>query len=45
MKYVEQNIAAANIDLSTEDLIRLESIIPLGTETGNRYYDMNDVNL
>ncbi|KAF2506906.1 aldo/keto reductase [Flavobacterium zhairuonense] len=45
VKYVEQNIAAANIDLSPEDLIRLESIIPLGTETGNRYHDMNDVNL
>jgi aryl-alcohol dehydrogenase-like predicted oxidoreductase len=36
-KYVEQNIAAAGIRLSTEDLSRLESIVPLGANTGDRY--------
>ncbi|KGO93278.1 aldo/keto reductase [Flavobacterium subsaxonicum] len=39
VKYVEQNIAAANIELTISDLQRLESIIPLGTATGNRYDD------
>ncbi|WP_394773223.1 aldo/keto reductase [Flavobacterium sp.] len=41
VKYVEENIAAAQIILSTEELNRLEKIIPLGTETGNRYDDAN----
>jgi aryl-alcohol dehydrogenase-like predicted oxidoreductase len=37
VKYVEQNIAATGIDLTAADVQRLESIIPLGTATGNRY--------
>lgn len=37
VKYVEQNIAAANIALSDEDVKRLEAIVPLGTATGARY--------
>lgn len=36
-KYVEQNIEATNISLSEEELARLESIVPLGTVTGDRY--------
>lgn len=45
--YVEENIAAADIVLTAEDLARLESIIPAGTITGNRYDDagMTMVNL
>lgn len=37
VKYVEQNIAATEINLTQADLDRLESIIPLDTETGDRY--------
>lgn len=37
VKYVEQNIAAADIVLSAEELDQLEAIIPLGTLTGDRY--------
>jgi aryl-alcohol dehydrogenase-like predicted oxidoreductase len=37
VKYVEQNIAAASIPLSADELARLESIVPLGTSTGARY--------
>jgi len=37
IKYVEENIAATFIEFSQTDLDRLESIIPLGTQTGNRY--------
>jgi aryl-alcohol dehydrogenase-like predicted oxidoreductase len=39
VKYLEQNIAAASVTLTSDDLAKLESIIPLGTETGNRYDD------
>lgn len=36
-KYAEENIKAANIVLTSEELEQLESIIPLGTITGDRY--------
>ena len=36
-KYLEQNIDAANIRLTEADLLKLESIIPLGTDTGAQY--------
>lgn len=47
VKYVEENIAAAQLVLTPEELNRLESIIPIGTITGNRYDEagMNAVNL
>ncbi len=35
--YLEQNIAAAGITLSPEEVDRLEAIIPVGTHTGDRY--------
>lgn len=37
VKYLEENIAAAGITLTSEDLAQLENIIPLGTSTGDRY--------
>lgn len=37
VKYIESNIAATKIELTTEDMNRLEDIIPLGTQTGARY--------
>ncbi|PIF45419.1 aryl-alcohol dehydrogenase-like predicted oxidoreductase [Chryseobacterium sp. 52] len=36
-KYVEQNIEAASIQLNEADLLKLESIVPLGTDTGAPY--------
>jgi aryl-alcohol dehydrogenase-like predicted oxidoreductase len=36
-KYLEQNLAAAQITLSEADLIKLENIVPLGTDTGKPY--------
>jgi len=36
VKYIEQNIAAAEVSLSREDMDRIERIIPLGTNTGDR---------
>jgi len=41
VKYVKQNIASTEIELTQEDLDRLESIIPIDTETGNRYDEFN----
>lgn len=41
VKYVEENIASADIKLSADDLNRLESIVPLGTSTGARYDEQN----
>jgi len=37
VKYVEENIAGANIQLTADELQRLDSIVPLGTSTGERY--------
>ncbi len=36
-KYVEQNIAATAIELTEADIAQLESIVPLGTDTGAPY--------
>ncbi|PVH25136.1 aldo/keto reductase [Sphingobacterium corticibacter] len=40
-KYVEQNIAATHIELTSSDLEKLESIVPLGTDTGAAYDDFS----
>lgn len=37
VKYVEENIAGANIVLSLSELAALDAIVPLGTSTGDRY--------
>jgi aryl-alcohol dehydrogenase-like predicted oxidoreductase len=37
VKYVEQNIEAAQIQLTSEELEKLDTIVPLGTSTGDRY--------
>jgi aryl-alcohol dehydrogenase-like predicted oxidoreductase len=42
VKYLEQNIASTNISLTEEDLNQLESIIPLGTNTGGRTLTQSD---
>lgn len=36
-KYLEENIAAAEIVLSSEEIQRLESIVPIGSVSGSRY--------
>lgn len=46
IKYLEENIASTYVRLDGADLDKLESIIPLGLDTGNAYNDfgmaMND---
>lgn len=36
-KYLEENIAATNVTLSAEDIAKIDSIVPLGVSTGDRY--------
>jgi aryl-alcohol dehydrogenase-like predicted oxidoreductase len=43
-KYVEENVAAAEIKLTPEDLRRLDEVAPRGMTAGNRYPDMSLVN-
>ena len=42
--YVEQNVAAATLRLSAEDLTRLDKAAPPGATAGDRYVDMSTVN-
>ena len=41
VKYLEQNIAAATIQLSPTDMSRLETIVPLGSSTDFSYDEAN----
>jgi aryl-alcohol dehydrogenase-like predicted oxidoreductase len=42
--YLEENVGAAEIDLSEEDLRRLDEAAPIGATAGDRYPDMSGVN-
>jgi aryl-alcohol dehydrogenase-like predicted oxidoreductase len=44
VKYLEENIGAANVILSASDLSALDSIAPKGATAGDRYPDMSTVN-
>ena len=41
VSYLEENVAAANVDLSKADSGRLDAVIPVGAATGTRYTDMS----
>jgi aryl-alcohol dehydrogenase-like predicted oxidoreductase len=41
--YLEENIAATEIQLSAEDLDRLEQAAPMGVTAGDRYADMSPI--
>jgi aryl-alcohol dehydrogenase-like predicted oxidoreductase len=43
--HLEENAAAANIELSRDDLDRLDAVAPQGITAGDRYPDMSRVNL
>ena len=45
LRYLEENVAAAEIELSEEDLRRLDEAAPRGSAAGDRYPDMSPVNL
>jgi aryl-alcohol dehydrogenase-like predicted oxidoreductase len=44
LKYLEDNLAAADVELTDEDLRRLEEIAPKGSTHGDRFGDMSFVN-
>jgi aryl-alcohol dehydrogenase-like predicted oxidoreductase len=43
--YLEENVAAANVQLSKSDLARIEEVAPKGFAAGGRYHDMSTVNV
>jgi aryl-alcohol dehydrogenase-like predicted oxidoreductase len=44
VKYLEQNAAAVNIELTRDEIARLDAVIPVGAASGTRYPDMSTVN-
>jgi len=42
--YLEENVAAASIELTEDDLERLDEVFPAGITAGDRYPDMSTVN-
>lgn len=44
IKYLEENIGALNVELTEEDLKRIDEAAPKGTAAGTRYPDMSTVN-
>jgi aryl-alcohol dehydrogenase-like predicted oxidoreductase len=42
-KYLEENLATAEITLAPEDLSRIDHVVPAGTASGDRYADMRPV--
>ena len=44
-QYLEENAAAASIELTADDLARLDEISPQGAAAGERYADMRFVNI
>jgi aryl-alcohol dehydrogenase-like predicted oxidoreductase len=42
--YLEQNVEAAELELSDEDLARIDEAAPVGAAAGDRYPDMSAVN-
>jgi aryl-alcohol dehydrogenase-like predicted oxidoreductase len=42
--YLEQNVQAAELELSEEDLARIDEVAPVGAAAGDRYPDMSSVN-
>jgi len=45
IQHLEENAAAANIELSKEDLAQIDEAAPQGATAGDRYPDMSRVNL
>jgi aryl-alcohol dehydrogenase-like predicted oxidoreductase len=44
VEYLEENVAAADLKLSADDLRRLDAAAPVGLTAGDRYADMSTVN-
>ena len=44
VRYLEENVAAAAVELSPEDLAELDAVLPAGAAAGDRYLDMSPLN-
>jgi aryl-alcohol dehydrogenase-like predicted oxidoreductase len=44
IRYLEENAAAAEVELSDDDLRRIDEAAPRGSAAGDRYADMSSVN-
>jgi aryl-alcohol dehydrogenase-like predicted oxidoreductase len=44
VKYLEENAAAVDVELTDDDLRRLDEAFPIGSAAGDRYADMSRVN-
>jgi aryl-alcohol dehydrogenase-like predicted oxidoreductase len=45
IKYLDENIAALDVELSAEDLALIDSAAPMGSTAGERYANMSNVNI
>ncbi len=45
VRYLEENVAAAGVELGPDDLARIEQAFPKGATAGERYSDMSSVNV
>ena len=45
LKYLEENVAAAEVELSDEELRRIDEAAPAGAAAGDRYADMSPLDL
>jgi aryl-alcohol dehydrogenase-like predicted oxidoreductase len=43
VKNLEENVAAAEIELTEDDLRRLDEVAPKGVAAGDRYADMSSI--
>ena len=43
VRYLEENAAAVDVELTDEDLARLDDVAPLGVAAGERYADMSSI--
>jgi aryl-alcohol dehydrogenase-like predicted oxidoreductase len=43
VRYLEENTAAAEVELDKEDLRRLDEVVPVGVAAGDRYPDMSPI--
>jgi aryl-alcohol dehydrogenase-like predicted oxidoreductase len=42
-RYLEENVHAAELTLSLQDLARIDELAPVGVAAGDRYADMSSV--
>ena len=43
VKYLEENVGAASVELTDDDLAALEKAVPRGAVAGDRYGDMSSI--